>query len=110
MCGAKSSSLVRRQNSARPGAVLGDLRLQRVEILELPLGADEGEKLHRERAAVEIAGEIETIGDGVDRWSVGDRVIAVTGHGGLAEKVVIPAAAILAPVSELADCPEPFRM
>jgi NADPH:quinone reductase-like Zn-dependent oxidoreductase len=44
----------------------------------------------------EIAGEIETIGDGVDRWSVGNRVIAVTGHGGLAEKVVIPAAAAVA--------------
>jgi NADPH2:quinone reductase len=41
----------------------------------------------------EIAGEIEALGDGVDGWSVGDRVIAVTGHGGLAEKVVIPAGA-----------------
>jgi len=39
----------------------------------------------------EIAGEIEAVGDGVEGWSPGDRVIAVTGFGGLAEKVVIPA-------------------
>ena len=39
----------------------------------------------------EIAGEIEGVGEGVDGWSPGDRVIAVTGFGGLAEKVVIPA-------------------
>jgi NADPH:quinone reductase-like Zn-dependent oxidoreductase len=41
----------------------------------------------------EIAGEVEALGDGVEGWSVGDRIIAVTGHGGLAEKVVLPAAA-----------------
>jgi NADPH:quinone reductase-like Zn-dependent oxidoreductase len=29
----------------------------------------------------------------VEGWTVGDRIIAVTGHGGLAEKVVLPAAA-----------------
>lgn len=39
----------------------------------------------------EIAGEIEALGEGVDGWSLGDEVIAVTGFGGLAEKVVIPA-------------------
>ena len=39
----------------------------------------------------EIAGEVEAVGDGVTGWNVGDRVIAVTGFGGLAEKVVIPA-------------------
>jgi len=41
----------------------------------------------------EIAGEIDALGDGVEGWSVGDRIMAVTGHGGLAEKVVIPASA-----------------
>jgi NADPH:quinone reductase-like Zn-dependent oxidoreductase len=41
----------------------------------------------------EIAGEVEALGEGVEGWSVGDRIIAVTGHGGLAEKVVLPAAA-----------------
>ena len=39
----------------------------------------------------EIAGEIEAIGEGVQGWAVGDRVIAVTGFGGLVEKIVIPA-------------------
>ncbi len=41
----------------------------------------------------EIAGEIEAIGEGVEGWKVGDRVIAVTGFGGLAEKIVVPARA-----------------
>ena len=41
----------------------------------------------------EIAGEIEAIGEGVEGWQRGDRVIAVTGYGGLAEKMVIPAGA-----------------
>jgi NADPH:quinone reductase-like Zn-dependent oxidoreductase len=39
----------------------------------------------------EIAGEIEAVGEGVEGWGLGDRVIAVTGFGGLAEKVVISA-------------------
>ena len=39
----------------------------------------------------EIAGEVEAVGEGVEGWSRGERVIAVTGFGGLAEKVVIPA-------------------
>ena len=39
----------------------------------------------------EIAGEVEAVGDGVEGWAPGDRLIAVTGFGGLAEKVVIPA-------------------
>ena len=40
----------------------------------------------------EIAGEVEALGEGVTDWSPGDRLIAVPGWGGLAEKVVIPAA------------------
>jgi NADPH:quinone reductase-like Zn-dependent oxidoreductase len=39
----------------------------------------------------EIAGEVEAAGDGVEGWKVGDRLIAVPGFGGLAEKIVIPA-------------------
>ena len=39
----------------------------------------------------ELAGEIEAIGGGVEGWTIGDRIIAVTGFGALAEKVVIPA-------------------
>ncbi|GAA4022277.1 NADPH:quinone oxidoreductase family protein [Sphingomonas swuensis] len=40
----------------------------------------------------EIAGEVIGIGEGVTGWSVGDRLIAVPGFGGLVEKIVIPAA------------------
>jgi NADPH2:quinone reductase len=39
----------------------------------------------------EIAREVEAVGGAVTGWSVGDRLIAATGFGGLAEKVVIPA-------------------
>ncbi|RYD59830.1 MAG: NADPH:quinone oxidoreductase family protein [Sphingomonadales bacterium] len=39
----------------------------------------------------EISGVIEAVGEDVTGWSVGDRVIAVTGHGGLAEKMAIEA-------------------
>lgn len=40
----------------------------------------------------ELAGTIEALGEGVSGWSVGDRVIAMIGNGGLAEKVVAPVA------------------
>ncbi len=40
----------------------------------------------------EVAGEVEAIGEGVEGWQVGDRLIAYHGHGGLAEKVAVPAA------------------
>jgi len=39
----------------------------------------------------EISGEVEAVGDGVEGWNVGDRVIAATGFGGLVEKIVIAA-------------------
>lgn len=39
----------------------------------------------------EIAGVIEAVGEGVEGYAVGDRVMAGIGHGGLAEKVVVPA-------------------
>jgi NADPH:quinone reductase len=39
----------------------------------------------------EIAGEVEAVGEGVQGWSAGDRIIAATGYGGLVEKIVIPA-------------------
>ncbi|WP_068074090.1 NADPH:quinone oxidoreductase family protein [Novosphingobium lentum] len=37
----------------------------------------------------EFAGVIESVGEGVSGWKAGDRVIAMTGHGGLAEKVAV---------------------
>ncbi len=35
----------------------------------------------------EIAGIVEKVGEGVTGWAEGDRLIAMIGHGGLAEKV-----------------------
>ena len=39
----------------------------------------------------EIAGVIEAVGEGVDGFKVGDRVLAGIGSGGLREKVVVTA-------------------
>ncbi|WP_206362064.1 NADPH:quinone oxidoreductase family protein [Sphingomonas montana] len=40
----------------------------------------------------EVAGTVVAVGAGVEDWAVGDRVVATTGHGGLAEQVAVPAA------------------
>jgi NADPH2:quinone reductase len=39
----------------------------------------------------EIAGVIESVGEGVTGWEPGERVLAMTGHGGLSEKVALDA-------------------
>lgn len=44
----------------------------------------------------EIAGIVDSIGEGVTEWSVGDRVIGMVGHGGLVEKVVVEAGKLYA--------------
>ncbi len=41
----------------------------------------------------EIAGEVTGIGEGATGWQVGERLIAVIGHGGLSESVTVPAKA-----------------
>jgi len=40
----------------------------------------------------EVAGIVEAVGEGVTGWTAGDRMIAMIGHGGMAERVVVPAA------------------
>jgi NADPH:quinone reductase-like Zn-dependent oxidoreductase len=44
----------------------------------------------------EFAGEVAAVGEGVSGWAVGDRLIAATGFGALAELVVIPASGAIA--------------
>ena len=39
----------------------------------------------------EVSGEIDALGPGVSEWRVGDKVIALTGHGGMAEQVITEA-------------------
>ena len=41
----------------------------------------------------EIAGVVEAVGEGVTGWAPGDRLIAMVGHGGLSEKIVVGASA-----------------
>ena len=51
---------------------------------------------------LEIAGEIEAVGEGVTRWAVGDRVCALLGGGGYAELAVVDARHVL-PIPEGLD-------
>ena len=48
----------------------------------------------------EIAGEVVEVGERVEGWSAGDRLIAAAGYGGLVEKIVIPARAAIRLPSE----------
>ena len=43
----------------------------------------------------EVTGVVSTVGDGVSTVSVGDRVIAPLGYGGMAEQVRVPAAGVV---------------
>jgi len=51
---------------------------------------------------LEVAGEVDQIGDGVARWAVGDRVCALLGGGGYADTAVVDARHAL-PVPEGLD-------
>lgn len=51
---------------------------------------------------LEIAGEIEAVGEGVTRWTAGDRVCALLGGGGYAELAVVDARHVL-PIPEGLD-------
>jgi putative PIG3 family NAD(P)H quinone oxidoreductase len=44
---------------------------------------------------LECAGTVSALGDGVQRWKIGDRVCALLSAGGYAEKVAVPAGQLL---------------
>jgi putative PIG3 family NAD(P)H quinone oxidoreductase len=48
----------------------------------------------REIPGLELAGEIDAVGEGVADWSVGDRVLGLCGGGSYAEAAVLPARAV----------------
>ena len=58
--------------------------LQRRGLYPSPPGAPAG-------LGLEVAGEVDEVGDGATRWSVGDRVCALLGGGGYAEMAVVDA-------------------
>jgi len=51
---------------------------------------------------LEVAGEIDQVGAGVTRWSIGDRVCALLGGGGYAELAIVDARHVL-PVPDVMD-------
>ena len=53
----------------------------------------------------EISGTIEALGEGVEGWKVGDRILAGVGSGGLQEKMVVPAIRLFS-VPDFVDLPE----
>ena len=69
--------------------------LQRIGAYPPPPGASEV-------LGLEVSGEIEAVGDGVSRWQVGDRVFALLGGGGYADKAVVDARHVL-PIPEGLD-------
>jgi len=69
--------------------------LQRMGVYPPPPGAPD-------TPGLEIAGEIDTLGSGVDGFAVGDRVCALLGGGGYADYAVVDAGSVL-PVPEGLD-------
>ncbi|MEO0345386.1 MAG: NADPH:quinone oxidoreductase family protein [Pseudomonadota bacterium] len=50
----------------------------------------------------EMSGDIDAVGDGVEHLKVGQRVFCMVGHGGMAEQIVVPAAAVV-PIPDALD-------
>lgn len=83
---------------AGPGKVLIDVKACAVNFPDVLIIEDKYQ-FRPERPFApggEISGIVEAVGDGVTQWKVGDRVIASTGNGGMAEKVVVNPAQIFA--------------
>ncbi|OGA40915.1 MAG: NAD(P)H-quinone oxidoreductase [Betaproteobacteria bacterium RIFCSPLOWO2_12_FULL_62_13] len=66
------------------GGVNGPDLMQRKGLYPPPAGASD-------RLGLEVAGEVAALGDRVERWSVGDKVTALTNGGGYAEYCAVDA-------------------
>jgi NADPH2:quinone reductase len=80
--------------------------MQRKGLYPAPAGASD-------LLGLEVSGEIAAVGDGVERWSVGDKVAALTNGGGYAEYCVADAQQCLpipkgVEVRDAASLPETF--
>jgi NADPH2:quinone reductase len=62
--------------------------LQRMGMYPAPAGAPS------DIPGLELAGEIDAVGEGVTEWSVGERVFGLAGGGAYAERIVLPARAV----------------
>nr|WP_314436599.1 NAD(P)H-quinone oxidoreductase [uncultured Brevundimonas sp.] len=62
--------------------------LQRIGAYPPPPGASDV-------MGLEVAGEVEAVGEGVDHWRTGDRVFALLGGGGYADRAVVDARHVL---------------
>src|ERR1700681_829193 len=82
---------------ARPGEVLVAVEaagLNRADQLQLA-GVYPPPPGESEVPGMECAGHIVAVGDGVDRWKVGAKVMALLGGGGQATRVAVPAGQLL---------------
>jgi putative PIG3 family NAD(P)H quinone oxidoreductase len=59
--------------------------LQRLGMYPAPPGSP------RDIPGIEIAGEVDAVGENVSEWKVGDRVFGIVGGGGYAEAIAVPA-------------------
>jgi len=59
--------------------------LQRMGMYPAPAGSP------RDIPGIEIAGEVDAIGESVTEWKAGDRVFGIVGGGGYAEAITVPA-------------------
>ena len=86
---------------AAPGEVLlavDACAVNRADLLQRP-GRYPPPSRESEILGLEAAGTIAALGEGVDRWRVGDRVMALLAGGGYAERVAVPAGQVM-PVPE----------
>ncbi|MBC8365664.1 MAG: NAD(P)H-quinone oxidoreductase [Actinobacteria bacterium] len=98
-----------------PGEVLVDVvasALNRADLLQR-MGLYPGPEMEYEVPGLEFAGRVAAVGDGADRWSVGDEVMAITSGAAHAEQAVVHAEQAMAvpagmPLATAGALPEVF--